>query len=55
MWQDKCYVGRLLEVPNMQLVKESFVLGGFGVVRLRYLGGKFGLMSCDEEGLIGNS
>jgi len=36
----------------MQLVKESFVLGGFGVMRLRYLGEEFVLLSCDEEGLI---
>ncbi|KAK7342082.1 hypothetical protein VNO80_25025 [Phaseolus coccineus] len=28
--------GCLLEASNMQLVKESFVLGGFGVVRLRH-------------------
>ena len=34
---DKCFMGRLLEVPNMQLVKESFILGGFSVVRLRYI------------------
>jgi len=37
----------------MKLVKESFVLDGFDVVRLRYLGEKFVLLSCDEEGLIG--
>jgi len=37
----------------MQLVKKSFVLDGFGVVRLRYLGTMFVLLSCDEEGLIG--
>jgi len=37
----------------MQLVKKSFVLDGFGVVRLRYLGEKFVLLSCDEERLIG--
>ena len=51
-WLINCYVERLLESPNMQLVKESFVLGGFGVVRLKYLGEKFVLLSCDEEGLI---
>lgn len=52
-WLDNCYVERLLKAPNMQLVKESFVLGGFGFVRLRYLVEKFVLLSCDEEGVIG--
>ncbi|KAK7348370.1 hypothetical protein VNO80_22923 [Phaseolus coccineus] len=35
-WLDNCYIGCLLEASNMQLVKESFVLGGFGMVRLRH-------------------
>ena len=52
-WLDICFVGRLLEVPNMQLVKESFILDGFSVVRLRYLKEKQVLLSCDEDGLIG--
>jgi len=37
----------------MQLVKESFILDDFDVVRLRYLEEKFVLLSCAEEGLIG--
>ncbi|KAL9325748.1 hypothetical protein ACSQ67_006393 [Phaseolus vulgaris] len=52
-WLDNWYVGRLLEVPNMRLVKESFILGDFDVVRLRYLEEKFVLLSRAEEGLIG--
>ncbi|KAK7347588.1 hypothetical protein VNO80_22123 [Phaseolus coccineus] len=34
-------------------IKESFFLGGFSCVRLRYLGEKFILLSCEEEGVIG--
>jgi len=48
-WLTNCYVGCLLEPLNMQLLKESFILGGFGVVRLRYLGDKFVLLCYDEE------
>jgi len=37
----------------LQSVKESFILGGFSFVRLRYLTEKFILLSCEEDGIIG--
>ena len=51
-WLEGCYVGCLKVVPCMQLIKESFVMGGFSLVRIRYLGERFVLLSWDEgEGL----
>ena len=51
-WLEGSYVGFLKVVPCMQSIKESFVMGGFSLVRIRYLGERFVLLSCDErEGL----
>jgi len=51
-WLDGSYVGSLKEVPCMQSLKESFVLGGFTHVSIRYLGESYVLLSCAEgEGL----
>ncbi|KAK8466935.1 hypothetical protein PHAVU_008G195328 [Phaseolus vulgaris] len=36
----------------MQVIKESFVLGGFSLVKVRYLGGRFVLLSCDDGGSL---
>jgi len=35
---ENCFVGRLLEFFDLQSVQKSFILGGFSVVRLRYMG-----------------
>lgn len=53
-WLDNCYVGCLLEASNMQLVKESFVLGWFGVVRVRYLGKSLCYCRVKRKGLSEN-
>jgi len=51
-WLEGSYVGCLKEAPCMQSIKESFIMGGFNRVRLRYLGERYVLLSCDEgEGL----
>ncbi|KAK7377805.1 hypothetical protein VNO80_03237 [Phaseolus coccineus] len=52
-WLDGCFVGHFVDIPNIQAVKESYIMGGFILVRLRYLGEKFVLMSCDNVGIIG--
>ncbi|ESW12529.1 hypothetical protein PHAVU_008G120900 [Phaseolus vulgaris] len=51
-WLEGCYVGSLKELPSMQVIKESFVLGGFNLVKVRYLGGRFVLLSCDDGGSL---
>jgi len=38
MCLENCFVGRFSETVNLQSSKESFFLGGFSFVRLRYLG-----------------
>jgi len=48
------YVGSLKELPSMHVIKESFVMGGFSLVKVRYLGGKFVLLSCDDGGSLRN-
>jgi len=51
-WLEGSYVGCLKEAPCMQSIKESFIMGGFSLVRLRYLGERYVYLSCDEgEGL----
>ncbi|XP_068477241.1 uncharacterized protein [Phaseolus vulgaris] len=46
------YVGSLKELPSMHVIKESFVMGGFSLVKVRYLGGRFVLLSCDDGGSL---
>jgi len=33
-------------------IKESFILGGFNLVRVKFLGGMYALLSFEEEGQI---
>ncbi|ESW26204.1 hypothetical protein PHAVU_003G099400, partial [Phaseolus vulgaris] len=51
-WLEGSYVGSFKEIPCFQSIKESFVMGGFSLVKLRYLGGRFVLLSCEEEGSL---
>jgi len=51
-WLESCFVGKLLKATNGQPVKESFILGGFNFVRVRYIGEMYIVLSCEEEGLI---
>jgi len=51
-WLEGIYVGSFKEIPCLQSIKESFVMGGFSLVKLRYLGGRFVLLSCEEEGSL---
>jgi len=51
-WLERCFIGKLLKVADAQTVKKSFILGGFNLVRVRYLGERYVLLSCEEEGLI---
>ncbi|KAK7382657.1 hypothetical protein VNO80_01627 [Phaseolus coccineus] len=39
---------------NLFIIKESFIMGGFSLVRLRYLGERFVLLSCDDVGVLCN-
>jgi len=52
-WLEGCFVGRIREVSRMKTIKKSFIMGGFSLVRLRYLGEKSFLLSCDDEGVLG--
>ena len=52
-WLEGCFFGRLKESPRLQSIKESFILGGFSLVRLRFLGEKYVLLSCDEGEALG--
>jgi len=49
---ERCYIGKLLKAMDVQVVKESFILGGLNLVRVRYLRERYMLLSCDEDGLI---
>ncbi|ESW15862.1 hypothetical protein PHAVU_007G108700, partial [Phaseolus vulgaris] len=51
-WLEECFVGRLIELKNVMSIKESFFLSGINSVKLRSLGEKFVLLSCDEAGLL---
>ena len=51
-WLEGSYVGSFKEFSCLQSIKESFVMGGFSLVKLRYLGGRFALLSCEEEGSL---
>jgi len=51
-WLEKCFIGRLSKAADVKSVKESFFLGGFNFVRIRYLGEKYVLLSYEEEGII---
>ncbi|ESW12638.1 hypothetical protein PHAVU_008G129600, partial [Phaseolus vulgaris] len=51
-WLEGCYIGKLLKAVDAQAIKKSFVLGGFNLVRVRYLREKYVLLSCEEECLI---
>ncbi|ESW18232.1 hypothetical protein PHAVU_006G023800, partial [Phaseolus vulgaris] len=51
-WLEGSFVGCFKEIPCLQTIKESFVMGGFSLVKLRYLGGRFVLLSCDEGGSL---
>jgi len=51
-WLEGCFIGCIREVSCMQSIKESFIMGGFSLVRLRYLGERSILLSCDDEGVL---
>ena len=51
-WLESCFIGKMLRAADVQSIKESFILGGFNVVRVRILGGMYVLLSCEEEGQI---
>jgi len=51
-WLEGSYVSSFKELPSMHSIKESFVMGGFSLVKVRYLGGRFVLLSCDEGGCL---
>ncbi|KAK7372428.1 hypothetical protein VNO80_05806 [Phaseolus coccineus] len=52
-WLVGCFVGCLREVSFLQTLKKGFIMGGFSLVRLRYLGERFVLLSCDDAGILG--
>ena len=52
-WLEGCFIGRLRESAKLQSIKESFILGGFSLVRVRLLGEKYVLLSCDEGDILG--
>ena len=49
---EDCFVGSLSKASNIKVVKESFLMGGFNFVRLRYLDPKYVLLSSDVEGYV---
>ena len=51
-WLEGCFVGSIKEVSCLQSIKESFVMGGFSLIRLRYLGESCVLLSCDVAGVL---
>jgi len=51
-WLERCFIRKIIKATNVQNIKESFILGGFNLVRVRILGGMYVLLSCEEEGQI---
>ncbi|ESW10993.1 hypothetical protein PHAVU_009G256300, partial [Phaseolus vulgaris] len=43
---------RVSKATNVQSIKESFLLGRFNFVRVRYLGEKYVFLSCEDESII---
>ncbi|KAK7348114.1 hypothetical protein VNO80_22663 [Phaseolus coccineus] len=35
-WLERCFIGKLLKATDEQVVKESFILGGFNLVRIAW-------------------
>jgi len=52
-WLEGSFVGCIRDHSCIQTIKESFVLGGFSVVKLRFLGERFVLLSCDAADVLG--
>ena len=54
LWLESCFIGRFSELSNFQAVKESVVVGGFGLLCLSYLGENFMLLAGDGEISVAN-
>ena len=52
LWLERRFIGKLLKAANVQAIKERFILGGFNLIRVRYLGERYVILSYEEEGLI---
>jgi len=52
IWLERCFIGKLLKAADVQAVKESYIMGGFNLAKVRYIGERYVFLSCEEEGLI---
>jgi len=52
IWLEHSFVRSLTKASDIKVMKESFFMGGFNFVRLRYLGSKYVLLSSDVEGFV---
>jgi len=51
-WLDNSFIGRTVEPSKAKDLKESFILGDFNFIRVRYLGGNCVLLSGEDANLI---
>lgn len=51
-WLDNCFIGKTVEPNLARDMKESFILGGFKFIQVRFMGGNCVLLSGEDVNLI---
>ncbi|KAK8472198.1 hypothetical protein PHAVU_002G142300, partial [Phaseolus vulgaris] len=48
-WLNKCYIGRVSDLSKVSSLNESFILGGLGYIKVKFLGGFHVLLKGENE------
>ena len=48
-WLNKCYIGRVADLNKVSSLNESFILGGLGYIKVKFLGGFHVLLKGENE------
>ena len=48
-WLNKCYIGRVSDLNKVSSLNESFILGGLGYIKVKFLGGFHVLLKGENE------
>ena len=48
-WLKMCYIGRVSDLSKVSSLNESFILGGLGHIKVKYLGGFHVLLKGENE------
>ncbi|KAK6645947.1 hypothetical protein PHAVU_L001950, partial [Phaseolus vulgaris] len=51
-WLNNCYIGRVSDLSKISGLNESFVLGGLGYIKIKFLGGFHVLLKGENESKI---